>query len=760
MTGARLDLDALAPKVVAPSALAREDARALASRLARGVPFAQLVECRSGNADDLVIMDVEVEVPQLRAHDIRPVERIGVWFSATESSDAASPPDVLALRVDFPRDVPHLNLRWFEYPRCLCLFDVSFNELRLSWTPATFVTLVREWLRATAIGELHASDQPLEPLILGVGWIILPNILRQQDAALALISRGEIDEMPVLLAVPPMLAEQADRRFVVALIRATPRTHGVIRHAPTTLAELHALLAPEDDVRARMIERVQHWKDMGNLDSRVAIVVLVPLRRTDNDEPEIDRPWAFLTTKHTVRDVGQSLGLWEITQFGLAGILDPKNSPADGGASVRLLPMNAHFQQRREDAARYNGRAAADDRLFVAVGAGALGSEVLDCAARAAFGRWTIVDGDVLLPHNLARHDLNDSALGLEKARGVKAFMAGVAEDGDVHDAIVADVLAPGDEQSHLEKALASATAVLDMSASVAVARSLARDHRATARRISLFLNPTGTDLVLLAEPADRSITLDAIEMQYYRAVANDSSLAGTLQGAVSRERYGRSCRDVSRQLPDTRIKLFAGLGAEAVQRVVDEGGAQARVWRFNERTFSMTSTEIPINTTEEVSLGDWRLVIDDVLLTKLRALRAAKLPKETGGVLLGAVDVARRIVYAVDTIPSPPDSLEWPTLYIRGASGLRQQVERVHEATAGQLHYVGEWHSHPKGFSPLPSDDDAKVFDWITEALDVDDLPATMLIVSDDRVATFIGTIPREAPTIILIRAAQSEPV
>ena len=74
--------------------------------------------------------------------------------------------------------------------------------------------------------------------------------------------------------------------------------------------------------------------------------------------------------------------------------------------------------------------------------------------------------------------------------------------------------------------------AILDMSTSVSVARMLARDTESTARRISLFLTPSGRDLVLLAEDKERGITLDALEMQYYRAVLNDRRLSGHLDHA------------------------------------------------------------------------------------------------------------------------------------------------------------------------------------------------------------------------------------
>jgi hypothetical protein len=621
-----LDFEALAPIVVRSDGLERPDARALGRRLERGIDYVRLVECRRGGAGDFVVFDVSVETPQVTTHDIHVEERIGAWFASELTTDGNPvSPEVFALREDFPRDVPHVNLRAYVYPKSLCLYDVPFAEVRSTWTPARFVALIREWLRLTAIGELHAADQPLEPLMLNAsGWIILPNVLRERDGAFGVEVRGEIGDMPVLVAVPPSDVENAKRRFVVACIHASPRTHGVIRRAATTLAELHDLLGAQDNLRGKLGPLLRQWKTEGAaLEAQLAIVLLVPLRREETAEPEIEQPWAFLTGT-TLRAVGESLGLWAVSPHGLGDIL---GEAGDGGAGVELLPLNAHFNLRREDAARYNDRPAADERRFVAIGGGALGSQVLDCVARSAFGRWSVVDGDVLLPHNVARHELYEGGVGWEKARAVAMAMNWTAEDGNVHRGVSADVLAPGDQRAALEQAYAEASTIVDMSASIGVARALARDVDAASRRVSLFVNPTGTDLVILAEPADRSTRLDAIEMQYYRAVATNDALAGTLEGAVSRERYGRSCRDMTSHIPHAQLKLLAGIGATALERVMDDSCGVIRVWRLDKKTLGVASVEIPVARAIEEPVGEWLLVIDEKLLARLALLREENCP-------------------------------------------------------------------------------------------------------------------------------------
>ena len=189
---------------------------------------------------------------------------------------------------------------------------------------------------------------------------------------------------------------------------------------------------------------------------------------------------------------------------------------------------------------------------------------------------------------------------------------------------------------------------------------------------LSLFLNPRGTDLVCLCEDRERATALDCLEMQYYRAVIHNERLSGHLEVNTTRTRYARSCRDVSFSLPTHLVSIHAGIGAQAIRSVVTEEQAGIRVWRSDPATCAVVPLDVPVCRVHWATIGEWTLILDDWLFQRLCSLRASKLPNETGGVLIGSYDLPSKTVYVVDTIPSPPDSEEWPTLYIRGSEGLR----------------------------------------------------------------------------------------
>jgi integrative and conjugative element protein (TIGR02256 family) len=138
--------------------------------------------------------------------------------------------------------------------------------------------------------------------------------------------------------------------------------------------------------------------------------------------------------------------------------------------------------------------------------------------------------------------------------------------------------------------------------------------------------------------------------------------------------------------------------------------------------------------------------VTDAAFTGIVRKLREEKLPRETGGVLLGCWDFLRKRLYVVHTIPSPPDSKERQCLYIRGVAGLAQAVNEAETRTGRMLQYIGEWHSHPDGFAATPSKDDLNVWGWIAEKTTEDGYPPVMLIVGEHDLSWFVGVIAKYA--------------
>lgn len=724
-------------EVVAPADLVLPRARALAGHLlGELVSFVSFVECRRDGTREIVVFDCDAEVPQAPVSDIRGRERVAAVFEP----DDRELPIVLALRQDFPT-VPHLVVGRDEPAKALCIADEPYHELRARWTPALLIQRVREWLRLTARGELHGTDQPLEPLFLRAGILILPRLVLEPVEAsplhpLLLERRCRVGPGWVLkfARADRFPAETSqDDRWVAAVLHCPAHQHGLLHDLPKNLDELHGILRTLDiDLLTLLREELPRWKDSRTIDARLILVLVMPKSRDVGGPIEETELVGFVTEK-SLAEVGVEVGVWQMAAGALGKLLAPDTFKT--GAAVGILPFSVQPTLGPEDAARFGGYSNGSSVQILAVGAGALGSHMVLNALRGGFGRWTLVDNDILLPHNLVRHALSGLFLARGKAEGAALMGETILDEPSLVTDLAVDILEPGDQQEALAAALDSVGVIADMSASGAVARHLALDVESSAPRASFFLNPAGTDLVVLTEPRDRSLRLDGLEMQYYRAVGSRPELSEHLEIQGVRIRYGRSCRDISQQIPQEFVAMHGAIAARVLRNWTADGSAQITLWRIDPTTMAVRRLDVPIASQRTFKMDGWEVCTDIDVLEKLQRLREAKLPKETGGVLIGTVDLEHRRIYVVDTIPAPSDSQEWPTLFVRGCKGLPERVERYQKRTGGQTHYVGEWHSHPRRASRRCSDDDLVVLRWIGEVMAEHALPGVMMIVADAEV-------------------------
>ncbi len=739
-----LDIEGL---IVPPQSLRLRRAQHLVAALsADDLPYATLVECRTGEGSETVVFDVEMERPQICDYDIRGTERLAATFDPSDGTY----PEVVALRHDFPI-VPHLYLRNEELPRSLCLYDRPWAEIRLTWTAPSFIEWIRTWLALTARDELHQEDQALEPLVLSCGWhLLLP-------ANLDL----EADEGPIVLAVevlggkdgrvlqgmPVALPEwhKSKLAFAALYTRTPPRRHGVIRRTPQTVKDLCELARTEDfDLLDTLRRQFKQLPDEKPIDAPVVLIVGFPKTRTDGGAVESTEVKAFLTSM-PLKGFGVGIGVWHLFNGQVSQLLEVEET--HDGSEIKIDAINVSRMLSWSMAARLNGQENRDNRAVVAVGAGALGSQVLMNLARSGWGQWTIIDNDVLFPHNLARHGLLGPWVGSRKSEITALSINTLAQDKPIAAPIVCDVLHPGDRTEEVDRALRDAQIVLDMSASIPVARYLA-SREIDARIVSLFMSPTGRDLVLLAEDAGRCVRLDHVEMLYYNALASEEQLLGHFNTGDGQVRYGTSCRDVSSRIPQEWVAIQAGIAAAEIRRAAVVPEPTARVWRINPDTNAVAAVEIAVEPFVRQRQGDWEVLVTPTLFRTVVRWRTDRLPRETGGILIGAVDHDRKVVYLTKALPSPPDSEEWPTMYVRGAKGLSAERDRIREQTAGHLDYIGEWHSHPAGTGTMPSADDRKVCGWVGQHLFMEGRPAVMLICGNhDETRVFVERLDHEIP-------------
>jgi integrative and conjugative element protein (TIGR02256 family) len=699
-------------------------------------PFAKLQIVR--RVDHLWHVEVEfdVERPQHTPIPILESERVGILLS----KDPIQPPVVLALRKDFPQTL-HQNLTPPNDPRILCLFEENYYEVMERLTPSGLLARISDWLKRAAIEELHSEGQPLEPLLLTSDRIIVNEAIFEtgiHDNAIWVVESLS-DEPRILHGFTlPLTVDLGKLRNVVTYtllpIEIPPTYLRVIEYQPKSLEDLVRLLTKLGvEIIDTLRSFVMHKKDLPHWgllkQTKIILLLKLPKIRVLNGEVENVEHWAFLVDS-PLEELGQHMRIWDKVDGEIAHFIPPYPEPQSLN-QIRLWPLKPTYQLSRALAQRLSGVASARLKI-VCVGAGALGSQVIINLARQGIGHWTVIDQDHLLPHNFARHALSRDYVGWNKADALTEEVRLLLNDMKAARSAPINVLRyDASVHNDLNLAFSECELLLDLSASHAVA-GFVTHIEGPKNRISAFMSDQGRYFVLLSEGTKRLARLDDLEAQLAAVIASDPQLSDFNRVQSEQVIYAGSCRDLSTQLPQDLVAIYSGIASQYIKLDGMDEEPKIHVWRWDELTLSIQHIDIPVQPTHTNEVNGWEIHILEGVVTKMGKLRTENLPNETGGVLLGNFNVHRKIVHIADLLPSPPDSIQWPNMYIRGSRHLGEEIARKQALSGNDLRYVGEWHTHPFGNNGTPSTRDHEAHQYLIKHMAAEGLPGIVVILGD----------------------------
>ena len=690
-----------------------------------------------------LVIEMRPDLVQRPAHDIRSVEQLALIFSPTGGI-----PTVLPLRADFPL-APHTNETPPGIPLTLCLYRASWSDVRLNWTPGTFIQRIRWWLETTAEGGLYGGDNPIEPLFFSSSSDMV--VARELHASFfngayadEPLQAKPLDDGELLILLEtvsnpdPHFKSRPPLSFCFIHATTPVIADGRVRVAPQNLARLNETLTSVGfdlvaDIRpkisALMADKQNEAKQFG--------LLIAAQIASDTGSPPRQQLVAFLSAQ-TVADTAVALGEYAAEGDTVGKLLPASCDYSKTGEAIILKPVNVGLDVDQDSVATLSGFSG-DGRKVTLVGAGTIGSALFDCLVRQGFGVWTIIDPDIVKPHNLARHTLTRSALGRSKAHVLANVARGIV--GKRPEAIDADVLFPGEKGEQVERGLVHADLIIDATASPAAARHLAT-HPSTARRISTFFLGDARAAAVLVEGADRSVRIDDMECILVARALSDDRVTAILKNAPTEMATPASCRAPTSRVPWNRAVAFSGLVAETIRDRTSVAGPALVVHAWDEEKASIETFEIEVPQFTQLAAGDWAIRVSASLLDDLRILREKHLPSETGGAVFGAVDSWSRTIHVVAHYSNLADSVGDPSSFQRGMSGIGAHVRNVARRTRGAIVYLGEWHSHPPNHSADPSGTDLIQVAGIATLVRSDDRPGLSIIVSENDVQAVVGQL------------------
>lgn len=696
---------------VRPDSLRSKRGKAI-YKVAKSHPYVSDLQCFcSSQGDDILSMTLDSEIPDHPIYDIREKESIAIRCSKKDDSM----PLVLALRPDFPLGLPHTNAVPYDHPVSLCISDVPYQDLRTSFNAFEFIELIRRWFALNAIGELHEKDRPLEVFFESSEFSYFP-IYPDNTKHFRFV---RYEKKTPLSSVIKETGE-ADANYCMVSIVSGINVSGYVRRLPKKLGDLRGLT---DYYGNRFIDSMMTMishRSLLKCTKPLMICVIVPLTRNTGGVIENINLFSIRINKATC----------DITHT--ARILENKHANAflenlDITMSFLISEINVSWLRD------CNGLKESFSEITL-LGTGALGSQLLDHIVRkGAVNKINIVDNDALAPHNIARHTLDCSDLMKFKVNSLKEKYKGIKDLKVV--AFAENFL--NCKQNSLERIMSDSCLVIDASTSVGVERHLAIDmNQYPVRRATTFLNPKGSDVVLMIEDKGRKHRLDLLEMDYYRNIILQPDLSEHLSISPPVRTNHFSCRSESVIMSYDDVTALSSIVSAQLMKHIQSDESSLSLWKMNSDDGTIQSVNMTVTDWNVYYSGKITIYLSNAVLQEMTSLRNSKLqqpePVETGGSYLGTYDRDRNIIYIVYMIPAPDDSVESGTSYIRGVKGLPEEVDRISQLTYWQVKYLGEWHSHPHGCSNALSATDTKLFSTMSTDLARCDNPFVIGILGD----------------------------
>lgn len=675
---------------------------------------------------DELELDFEViGLPQHRLVAVRNIEPITIYISKKKTLP------VVTVRDDFPI-VSHLNIHKDNVKKSLCYSELNYYEIQHKLNGRFLLTCIENWFLKTSMNQLHQSDQPLEPFFPYVNDVIIwGGQTGESYFDKYVVEKREFGKL--------MYQSNKGEYYAVFFLLVPPDYSNLIHNMPQTLLDLLYSFKNVDTIIDWLKEILSivrdpklynaYFSQVRNkmLACKAIINITIPKQRTDGTPVEEYEVRSFVTEK-TLKDI--------LSDYGLrlnGSKIECDKRLCGNGSNIAIYPFNVHLMQSKHrcKCANLIDKAEGKEQI-VLVGAGAIGSHILNNFLRSGYGKWTIIDNDYFWPHNIARHILTSNDIGHAKVKSLEYLSHLIQSDSDLI-AIASDVFS---ENSSVHASFNQADIILDTSASIAVERYLSLDIQSNARRVSCFLNPKGTATIMLLESIDRMARLDLLEMQYYRELLLNKKYSDhmLLPETII---YSGTCRSISSRILQDNISLSAALCSKALKLHFSNANGGIIIWTHAqdsvEKTFFLAEKWIACE------YNDWKIELSTLLLDEMQDDRTKALPNETGGVLIGAYDMARRRIYIVCQVKAPEDSISSPTSFIRGCTNLANRLNFIYETTLDNLTYIGEWHSHPDS-NTQRSADDIKLHKAIVEYNRENCLPGCMMILGTNNFSIFIN--------------------
>ena len=584
----------------------------------------------------------------------------------------------------FPFDkFAHINYQHGNYPPTFCLSRENIEDWYAEHTLKEYVELVAQWLRDAARGRLMkiTENDEFEPqrnhhlfnhIMMRASY--MDSILETKGPQCDLYSITILKDFPNLSYGKEQDTVLNSNAIGVRLFAGRDQIDDTWYHQyPVTLSQLYQFI-----VEKKYPLDVEHLK--ASLDEKKQFVyfqlaLLRPVRIIGKNT-RINYLCFRIPAKDVLSDTPDAK-LEEVTFIDFTDFTAAKHL-SDTPESIFM-------------------------KKICILGCGAVGSKVAFHLYRSGISFLSLVDNDLLLPHNMVRHALSTYKPGsfiLYKASAIRRDLENMFYGmppcaQSYNEEAISHVSKPQDEPYDI---------IIDATASVHVMYGL---------DAITFPDKTRIVRVALSEGGKVGVTYLAIDgkqplTDFYMEILRTSLtneevyhwLSSERKNSTENIRVGEGCHSNTMRISDDTISAHAALMSSAI-RYIYEGKQRNRIiLSFAHRDFpgSMQTFTLPVvpyiqyPCTNDAS---WTVRIPEDLLAEIRLKAKIAGQKENGGYLFGHIDYKRHIIYPLNNF-MPRDSRGTKSGFRLGTSGIKDYKKKIANRSIEQMEYIGDWHSHP----------------------------------------------------------------
>lgn len=391
--------------------------------------------------------------------------------------------------------------------------------------------------------------------------------------------------------------------------------------------------------------------------------------------------------------------------------------------------------------------------MTLVVGLGALGSRVALHLLKSGTINMVVCDHDKFLSHNFVRHPLSARHVHVNKA---KAFEK------------EATALYPGQSVLGLSCKVDEGLLqfgknkkggwewIMDFTASLTFFNELTTTNLKHSVRVCRgLISDKGNLGLLYIEGPSRNPRIDDLQALLYDAAMTNSVISSWLQReSQANEKTetvvtGIGCNSETVIMSDDVVALHGAVISGLFKGQTKEKSAKGGKVYFNKLDFDpyfhnevSSLTFRPVEAFSTRNKSDWQVRFAAGILDELRKKMIDASPLETGGVLIGCANYKTKTIHVTRSIPPPPDSRADANCFFRGTEGLPDAIAEINSYTGGQLGYIGEWHSHPRGPNDMSATDAATVKSFLQQHRELNPpLPVFLLIITSASILPFVYT-------------------